>query len=275
MEFGDTFIPTAASSGLLQTFTWYTMLIAMFSLLASVVFSWLSQTRVAPEHNISRITTAALCFVAFLSYYFIQDYYRHFLAATMDQRPEEVIREAYLAIGQLRYMDWTITTPLLLIKMFSLLEIKPREEAGLFTLAIGGDLFMIMTGYIGEQQIGPGGEVLVGQRLFWGFISTLGYLAVVYALYKAWKKYKGSAKPIERKGYMWAAGSVFTLWGVYPIGYMLVCLDGFNLDWIHLAFTLADIVNKVGVGVVAYLVGARVLEERIDMHSKDFAMSVG
>ena len=39
------------------------------------------------------------------------------------------------------------------------------------------------------------------------------------------------------------------------------------------ASSYADVINKVGV--VAYLAGSHMLEERIDVHSPDYARNVG
>ena len=54
-----------------------------------------------------------------------------------------------------------------------------------------------------------------------------------------------------------------TTWGVYPIGYMLT-LTSIDLNYIHIGFSIADIFNKVGVAIVAYLVGKHLIDERLD-----------
>ena len=44
----------------------------------------------------------------------------------------------------------------------------------------------------------------------------------------------------------------------------MLTLTNLNLNYIHVAFSLGDVFNKVGVSVVAYLVGKRILDERLD-----------
>lgn len=53
-----------------------------------------------------------------------------------------------------------------------------------------------------------------------------------------------------------------TFWGVYPIGYILTAFD-VNTNVIHIAFCLADIINKIGVGTIAYLAAKKSLERRV------------
>ena len=275
MEFSDAFLPTTASSGLLAAFTWYTMVATMFFLIASAVFSWLTRTHVAPEHNTSRVITACISVVAAISYYFIQDYFRTYLQAASGVPTAAENQAAFLAIGQLRYMDWTITTPLLLIKMFMMVHASDLRGSRLLYWAIVADIFMIATGYIGDQQLAADGSILVGPRLIWGAISTIGYLYVVYALYRVWKQYAPLAKPIEQGAFRLMAGTVVTLWGVYPIGYILIAVTSLDANYLQIIYSVADVINKVGVGIIVYLAGSTILEQRVDVTSPEYAMRVG
>ena len=59
------------------------------------------------------------------------------------------------------------------------------------------------------------------------------------------------------------AYSTVTTWGVYPLGYLASALfPSMDLNWVHLAYTTADVVNKIGIAVVAYLAGAEALASR-------------
>lgn len=275
MDTATVFLPTAATSGLLPTLTWYLMVVSMFALLASLVFSAQTRTHVAPEHNTSRVLTACIGLVAGLSYFFIQSYYRSWLGTVNGVPTYAESKQAFLAIGQLRYMDWTITTPLLLIKMFMMLGAKGKRINRLLTIALIGDVWMIVTGYIGDQQISSAGDILVGPHLIWGAISTIGYLALVYALYRAWNEFGPAARGLERRGYRWMAGTVVTLWGVYPIGYILIAVTQIDPNLLQVAYSVADVINKAGVGVVVYLVGSNILEQRINVKSEEYALNVG
>lgn len=69
--------------------------------------------------------------------------------------------------------------------------------------------------------------------------------------------------PAERRAFKWMGLTTVTTWGVYPIGYLLT-MTNLNLNWIHISFTVADIVNKVGVAAVTYLATKYLIEERLN-----------
>ncbi|MBO3270652.1 bacteriorhodopsin [Hymenobacter defluvii] len=266
MHLSGIFIPTAANVGVLSMVVYFFMLVAMYAFLANLIFTLTTHNSIVPEHRIKRVMGAIIAAVAGLSYYFIQDYYRHMLAdlsalGTEAER-QELIRTSYNAIGQYRYMDWAVTTPLLLLKMVSMLRVESSKAKGVITALLLADFFMVLTGYIGEQQLDAAGHILVGPKLFWGAVSTVGYLVVPFVLYRLWNRFKDQAKPIERKSFKIIALSTVTTWGVYPLGYVLSVLDT-DMNWIHLSFSVADIINKVGLSVVVYLAGKTLLDERV------------
>ena len=267
MNFAGDFIPTADKVGLLPMLTYFCMTVAAYSFLANIIFSLTTRTGVAPEHRTSRVLTAVIAAVAGVSYLLITMFYHHYLetlAATNDAAGRDLLtRQAYNAIGQYRYMDWAITTPLLLLKMTSMLRVRSGEASGALTALLVADLFMIVTGYVGEQQLGAGGEILVGAKLMWGAISTVGYVVVVIIMYRLWKQFSERAEAEERWGYKMMAYTVVTFWGVYPIGYILTCFQVVDLNWVQLSFSVADIINKVGVGVIAYIAAKQVVEKRV------------
>lgn len=269
MTFFQKFLPTSATVGLLPMITWFFMLVALYAFVGNFIFALASKNSVAPEHRISRYYTAIIAAVAGISYFLIQDYYKEMLhqVATLDS-PEaraSLMRTSYNAIGQLRYMDWAVTTPLLLMKMTAMLKIRYRKYQGMINVLLAADLFMIVTGYIGEQQLASNGEILVGPKLIWGAISTIGYVIVVYILYKIWRDFSKQSyvKEPERQAYKIMGLLVVTMWGVYPIGYILTAVSSIDTNWIHLSFSIADIINKVGVGAVSYQAASAVLEQQL------------
>lgn len=267
MDFLNSFVPTASQVGLLPMVTYYFLVVAFYAFVGGFIFSVMSRESVAPEHRVSRNFTAIIAAVAGISYFIIQDDYRHMLgvlAHLHNAADREIfMRASYQAIGQYRYMDWAITTPLLLLKIVSMLKVQPHEAKSSIFWLVFADVFMIVTGYIGEQQLSATGTILVGNKLIWGAISTIGYIIIPIILYNLWKRFENRAEPEERSAYKIMALCTVTLWGVYPIGYLLTMLPNFDLNWVHISFTIADILNKVGVGVVAYLAAKSVVEKRV------------
>lgn len=280
MEFGTRFLPLAGNVGLISNLTFYVLVFSSYALLGSFVFSLATRTQVAPEHRSSCILTALIGLIAGISYFLIQDYYRDALrvvAQTPDPAARlDIIHDTYFAIGQLRYMDWLFTTPLLLLKMPLMLKAKPHEMWRPLTLMLLADMFMVVTGYIGQQQLDAEANVLQGPHLLWGAISTIGYLVIPFVLYRLYQQFKARSLEYERRAYRYMALTTVTFWGVYPIGFILeAALPGMNFNWLHIVFSIADIINKVGVGAIVYLAGARALRDRIDIESKEYAIHVG
>ncbi len=278
MNVADQFIPTAGVTGLLPMITYFFFVVTTYAFLANFIFAYATRTSVAPEHRLSRYLTACIAAVAGISYFLMQMYYRDMradLAQLTDPADRRtLIRESYNAIGQYRYMDWAITTPLLLIKTVFTLKIRPREINRSLALLLGADFFMILTGYIGEQQLSFDNEILVGPKLIWGAISTLGYVLIPLILYRYWKQFADRSLPQERQAYRLMALTTVTFWGVYPIGYILTVFD-IDLNLIHIAFSVADIINKVGVGVTSYLMAKQILEQRVPQEATAPAHLVG
>ncbi|MBJ6143532.1 bacteriorhodopsin [Hymenobacter sp. BT559] len=268
MTFGDSFVPTAGEVGILSMLTYFFMAVAAYSFLGNLIFSLATQSSVAPEHRISRVYGAIIAAVAGVSYLLITHFYHEFLHELSRQGAhttagEILTRQSYQAIGQLRYIDWAVTTPLLLLKTVSMLRISFREATKAIIVLLVADFFMVLTGYIGEQQLTATGEIIASGKLLWGAISTLGYLVVPFVLYGLYKRFGARGHEQERWGFRFMAYTTVTSWGVYPLGYLLT-LTSVNLNYIHLAFSMADIFNKTGVAIVAYLVSKRLLDERLD-----------
>ncbi|QJD95431.1 bacteriorhodopsin [Mucilaginibacter robiniae] len=267
MHFSDSFLPTANSVGISSMVAYFFMIFAAYAFLGGFIFAWLGKSSVAPEHRTSRYFTAIIAAVAGISYMLIAHFYHEMLSElsrlTDPAKREELLRTSYNAIGQLRYIDWSVTTPLLLLKTVGMLKIKPSQAKTAIFWLLFADLFMVITGYIGEQQIGADGHILVGDKLIWGAISTVGYIIIPVVLWNLWKRFKDTVQPEERTAFKWLALSTVTTWGVYPLGYILTTVDGFNLNYIHISFSIFDVINKVGAGAVVYLAAKSVLEKKV------------
>lgn len=255
MELADHFIPTAGAVGLVPMLTYFGLLVTTYAFLGYAVFALTTLTAVAPAHRTGHRLTAIIALLAGVSYFLIQGFY-HDLLTELAAIPDPVdrqtlIRESFSAINQYRYVDWAVTTPLLLVQIALMLGLPMADLKRPLTLMLLADLFMILTGYIGEQQLGFDNETVVGAKLAWGAVSAIGYVVILFLLYRLWKQAADRATPAERGAYRLMALTTVTFWGVYPIGYILAVFD-IDHNWLHLAFCLADLVNKVGVGLVAF-----------------------
>lgn len=219
-------------------FTFFTGYMAMF---AASVFFFFERGRVAEKWKLSLLVSGLITMIAAVHYYYMRD--------------------VYVATGEnptaLRYIDWTLTVPLMCVE-FYLLTKAAGATKGLLWRLIFASVFMLVTGYIGEAFNPEGGST--SHSVLWGVLSTLGY---VYILYTAWKGEVAqlaakSDNPTVKRGVRTLAWFVLVGWAIYPIGYM--CMPGgwlnIALGWgpqnVDLFYNIADAVNKIGFGLVVY-----------------------
>ncbi|GAB4512873.1 MAG: bacteriorhodopsin-like [Anaerolineae bacterium] len=180
----------------------------------------------------------------------------------------QLVDGAYVATGAAfndayRYIDWLLTVPLLVAELIAVLRL-PREQAGRLTVTLAGAAaLMVILGYPGEISDDN------GTRALWGFLSTLPFLYIVYALFtqlgSAIERQPGEAKVLVRNIRL----LLLATWGFYPIVYMLPFLDisgAGALVGVQVGYAIADVLAKCGYGVMIYLIArARMRAEGEDL----------
>ncbi len=217
-------------------FTFFTGYMAM---LASSVFFFFERGSVDGKWKLSLLVSGLITGIAAVHYYYMRDY--------------------YLATGQtptaLRYIDWTLTVPLMCVEFYLLTKSAGAKKSLLWKLILAA-VVMLVAGYIGEAF----SDGTTGHSVTWGVISTFGY---IYILYTSWmgevaQLAKNSGDPVVERGVKTLAWFVLVGWAVYPIGYM--CMPGgwlnTGLGWsasnVDLFYNIADAINKIGFGLVVY-----------------------
>lgn len=136
--------------------------------------------------------------------------------------PVEFVRGQYNAdpvtrsIWYARYIDWTITTPLLLLELL-LVTGLPLSD---IIITIFADLVMIITGLIGS---------LVRSDYKWG-LYTFGCVAMLYVFYMLYFPGRQASHSLGNelgKTYLIGASILSFLWFLYPIAWGLA--DGGNV----------------------------------------------
>lgn len=219
-------------------FTFFTGYMAMF---AAAVFFLVERGQVASKWKTSLLISALITGIAAVHYYYMRDYY-----AATGENPTV-----------LRYIDWTLTVPLMCVEFFLLTRPAGAKTSLLWKLILAS-LLMLVAGYIGEAFT----DGSMGHSVLWGAISTVGY---VYILYTAWfgevKQLADKSDNVNvQKGINYLAWFVFVGWAIYPIGYMAMPggwlgPDGAGLlqpKDLDLIYNLGDAVNKIGFGLVVY-----------------------
>lgn len=217
-------------------FTFFVGYMAMF---AAAVFFFFERSRVKGKWKTSLLVSGLITGIAAVHYYYMRDYY-----TATGENPTA-----------LRYIDWTLTVPLMCVEFYLLTKAAGAKIALLWKL-IFFSVLMLVAGYIGEAFT----DGSTSHSVIWGVISTIGY---IYILYVVWfgevkKLADNSNNPAVVRGVRALAWFVLVGWAIYPIGYM--CMPGgwlnVGLGWessnVDLFYNIADAVNKIGFGLVIY-----------------------
>ena len=211
-------------------FTFFTGYMAM---MAASVFFFFERGNVDGKWRTSLLVSGIITLIAAVHYFYMRD----------------VWIETGTSPTQFRYIDWILTVPLMCVEFYLILKAF-GARTGLLARLIFYSVWMLVTGYLGETAFRDSSAL-------WGFISTLGYVGILYEIWlgSARKLAKASNDPILLKAFNALCWFVLVGWAIYPIGYMTIETDGWlrstglNLD---LVYNIGDAVNKIGFGLVIY-----------------------
>lgn len=211
----------------------FTFFIGTMAMMAATVFFFAERRSVSDKWRLSLTVSGLITGIAAVHYYYMRDYY-----LTMGSSPTEF-----------RYIDWVLTVPLMCVEFYLLTRPYGAKGSTLFGL-IAASVGMLVTGYIGEA-------IQPDSTIFWGVVSTIFYLWIVYEVFAGSVAKLASASNNPALGQAMFLLKIFiTLgWSVYPIGYMT--MDGnllSGLGNIDVIYNIADAINKIGFGLVIYYV---------------------
>ena len=176
-----------------------------------------------------------------------------------------------------RYMDWSVTVPLLTVELLAVCMLSGAAARRAQTIAMAGAFLMIFTGYIGAFVAGGGGDT--GQLVLWGVISSAFWIITTVVLVRAVKR-SLPALTLE-SAVLLRNGTALLLsgWVVYPLVYIvqIVFSGGQWTTVIHIALCITDVVVKVGFGGVIHRVAqlrtAEDVRAGMDVHSESIWIS--
>lgn len=141
-----------------------------------------------------------------------------------------------------RYLDWVVTTPLLLLALgLTAMFRMERKDKTLLAALVGADVVMILCGLVADLSSSP-----IRYVFYWIGVAALG---VIFAL--TWgplaRLAESQGEAIGRT-YRKVAGLLTVLWIGYPLGWILgpsgIRLFGQDVDTVW--FVLLPILSKVG-----------------------------
>lgn len=146
-------------------------------------------------------------------------------------------------INDMRYSDWVITTPLMLLVLSLVLSYENKvaiKLSSLFVLLLF-DFIMLLSGYLGEiGTISRASGTLAG---YVGFFLLFGTL---------WKTYMSGSKVTSQSKFVF--GIYFVLWTLYGVAYQA------NESTKMLSYNILDLVAKAFVGIFFWLYLAKIIK---------------
>ncbi len=228
---------------ILVLITQYTFWVGFVGMAAATLYFFMEKDSLDPEYRSTATIAALVTFVAAIHYYAMKDIVgTDGMASSLANFPTEI-----------RYIDWLVTTPLLLVKFPALLGMK-KGSGSLLTRLVIADIIMIVFGYLGETSINAASAATTEGVVYY-IIGCIAWLYIVYVLFTEVTKAAENAPPSIRDGLKAMRYFILVGWAIYPIGYLVTLFgSGETLGFIReLVYNFADLINKVGFGLVAII----------------------
>jgi len=246
---------TASETG---TRTLWVVFVVM--LISSAVFAGLSWN-VPISKRLYHVITTLIVIFASLSYFAMATQhgigYHHVVERESHKHVPDTTKDVYRQVYWARYVDWSLTTPLLLLDLSLLAGIS----GGHILMAIVADVIMILTGLFAAY-----GSEGSPQKWGWYAMGCIAYLVVIWHLAvhgRALAASKGG-----KVGNFFTAIASFTLiiWTIYPIIWGIA--DGsrkLNVDEEIIAYAVLDILAKPVFGAWLLFTHSSIPETNVEI----------
>ena len=252
-EKGSDGLPSFLSDGqgddTLELVTFFLFFVGYIAMGAAFVFFMSERNSVAPQYRTTMTISALIVGIAAFHYYYMRGVYADYGEVSIEYR----------------YMDWIITVPLMALKFPSLVGKDAITDAkafgmGFTGICFTGALIMIGFGYLGESGAIPGMAGL--------FLGGVGWAMIIVATGTPWSNGKGVDNNKIAPELLWSANAlrwfIVVGWIIYPIGYLFNptagVSDAVSAEIMAVLYNIADIINKIGFGIVAWI-GAKKASE--------------
>ena len=230
----------------------YAVVAAGFALFAYFVHSWNSKSEVGVRYRPAVLAGLCIAGVATLSYVVL--FVKWDAGFTLRGDVYVPNPEARFTLAP-RYIDWTVTVPLLTVPLLAVCSLTGAKARNLRFTTMAAAFLMIFTGYMGSQVLAQGRDV--GALVLWGCISTVFYIYLYVALIGA---VRASLPTMGSEAGASLRNATFVLlgtFGVYPLVYAIPVFFDATPAWLttmQLAYSAADVLAKVGFGVLIHKV---------------------
>jgi sensory rhodopsin len=220
---------------ILQEITEASFFLAMLAMLATALFMLIHQNSLPDRFKNVGSVSIVLLSIAGASYYFMLQTYQQGVATGGGKFPTHI-----------RYVDWILTTPLLLLEFPLLLGVGKKGAKFMKKLVIL-DILMILSGYIAELNS-------TNPPLHYGmfFVSCLCWLAIAFQILMALQTIPPHVGPALRGALKFISMLFLLGWAVYPLGFLSPLMQ-IAPDVRELCYNIADVINKVGPAIAIFI----------------------
>ena len=230
----------------------YSIAAAGFALFAYFLYSWNSKGEIGVRYRPAVIAGLCIAGVAALSYLVLYSTWDAGFTLSGDVYvPNEEARSTLSP----RYIDWSITVPLLTAELLAVCSIAGARARNLRFTTMAAAFLMIVTGYLGSQVLAQGRDTTA--LVVWGCISTVFYVYLYVALIGAVRSSLGSMGSEAGVSLRNATIVLLGTFGVYPLVYAIPVFVDVTPAWLtgmQVAYSAADVLAKVGFGVLVHKV---------------------
>jgi len=207
-------------------------------LLSSVAFTGLAWN-VPVSKRLFHILTTFITVFAAISYFAMAtgdgNGYTHIIVKEVHRHTPDTVEHVYRQIFWARYIDWSVTTPLLLLDLGFLAGMNGAD----LLIAIVADVIMVLTGLFaafGSTE---------GQKWGWYAISCFAYLVILWQLVVSGRRAVLGKDNSTGKLFASIGGFTLILWTLYPVVWAIG--EGtrkWSVDSEIVAYAILDVLAK-------------------------------
>ncbi|WPG98112.1 Hypothetical protein R9X50_00089800 [Acrodontium crateriforme] len=236
---------------------WVVFVIMLVSAIGFTGMAW----RVPNSKRLYHVVTTLIVVFAALSYFAMASgagsSYHHIRITEKHKTVPDTHLDIYRQVFWARYVDWSITTPLLLLD----LGLLAGMNGGNLFVTIIADIIMVLTGLF--AAFGTEGT---SQKWGWYTIACFAYLVVLYKLVVSGRATARAKGGKVANFYNAIGGFTIILWTIYPIVWGVA--DGsrkLGVDEEIIAYAVLDVLAKPVFGLWLLWTHASIPETNIDL----------
>lgn len=231
--------------------TQFSFLMAFLGMLGGAHYFALIKSSLPTEHQSNAATSSVYCLMAAVMYAYIN--YKYGIGT------DSLAKGDYPTV--LRYIDWLVTTPLIVNKFPEM--IGGDDAPAVALLVVVADILMILFGFAGETSINAAkGSTVVGWAMFG--VGCLAWMFIIFVLYTAVTNASANKLGPVKAGLSRLKLFIVFGWAIYPLGFLLSLMSNAPEMRLgrELVYNFADLFNKVGFGLVAVYAVRQVMREQ-------------